>query len=78
MYSLGICLAVVVSGSLAPLAEGFRERLDGNCRHVVFMPETPHEVYSLVVAFRIAVTGRKEIVGSGEGLIEKLARLVCL
>lgn len=77
MYSLGICLAVVVSGSLAPLAEGFRERLDGNCRHVVFMPETPHEVYSLVVAFRIAVTGRKEIVGSGEGLIEELARLVC-
>ena len=70
VYSLGICLAVVVSGSLAPLAEGFRERLDGNCRHVVFMPETPHEVYSLVVAFRIAVTGRKEIVGSGEGLIE--------
>ena len=34
------------------------------------MPETPHEVYPLVVSFRVAVTGRKEIVGSGEGLIE--------
>lgn len=34
------------------------------------MPETPHEIYPLVVSFRVAVTGRKEIVGSGEGLIE--------
>ena len=34
------------------------------------MPETPHKIHPLVVTFRVAVTGRKEIVGPGEGLIE--------
>ena len=40
------------------------------------MPEAPHEVYQLVMAFHVAVAGEKEVVGSGEDLVKSSSTFV--